>query len=139
MPNTKPQMGSAVGPSKRDAFREALKADLVTRKDGLMRELSQTTSDLINDDNAYFDSVDQASAESDKTLIMQIKKHDRDLLVQINTALRRIDTGAFGICENCDGDISEARLKAFPFTTLCIDCKAEIESEKNRFSPRWMN
>ena len=70
---------------------------------------------------------------------MRIKNHDRQTLTQIDAAIRRLETGAFGLCENCDEPIAEARLRAFPFTTLCIDCKAEIESEESRFSNRLLN
>ena len=42
----------------------------------------------------------------------------------------RIDSGSFGICEVCEEDISEARLKARPVTTLCIDCKMEQEKKE---------
>ncbi len=120
-------------------FQEKLKNELTARREALAKELRQNTSDLINDDTAYFDAVDQASAESDKTLAMRIKNHDRQTLTQIDAALRRLEMGSFGECENCDEPIAEARLRAFPFTTLCIDCKAEIESEENRFSNRLLN
>jgi DnaK suppressor protein len=65
-----------------------------------------------------------------------MKNRDRDVLWQIDEALKRIDEGSFGECERCDEPISEARLKANPSTTLCIDCKAELESEEHRFLGR---
>jgi DnaK suppressor protein len=110
--------------------------DLVARREALAAELRQATSELINDEVVYTDTVDQAAAEIDKSFALQMKKRDRDALYQIDEALRRISDGSYGICERCSELISEGRMEAFPFTTLCIDCKAEIESEEHRYQGR---
>jgi DnaK suppressor protein len=115
----------SLGKEKLEEFRKVLS----TRRDALVAELRQSTQQLIEDDVNYTDSVDQASADSDKTILMQMKNRDRDILLQLNEALRRIDSGIYGQCERCDELISEARIKAFPLATLCIDCKAELESQ----------
>src|SRR4051794_19568227 len=106
---------------------ESVREHLLQREALLSAELQKSTEDLINDDISFADSVDQAAADTDKAIAVQIKNRDRDTLVQIKQAIRRLDDGRFGDCEHCGGDISEARIKVFPFTTLCIDCKAEIE------------
>ena len=72
--------------------------------------LRQTNADMIEDDTSFSDAIDQA--------------------------LRRLESGTFGECASCSEPISEARIKAFPFTTLCIDCKAELESEEQRYPGR---
>ncbi len=101
-----------------------------------MRDLATATADLINDDESYADSIDQASADTDRAMAVQIKNRERGFLLQIDEALRRIESGSFGECERCGEDIAEARMKANPATTLCIDCKAELESEQQRFIGR---
>jgi DnaK suppressor protein len=50
--------------------------------------------------------------------------------MKIREAIERIDEGAFGICESCEEEISEARLRARPVTTLCIECKTEQERQE---------
>jgi DnaK suppressor protein len=50
--------------------------------------------------------------------------------MKIREALNRIETGEFGICECCEEPIGEARLRARPVTTLCIDCKTEQERKE---------
>ena len=65
-----------------------------------------------------------------------VLSREREILFQIDAALRRIDEGSFGDCAQCGESIIEARIQAFPFTTLCIDCKAELESEEHRFLGR---
>jgi DnaK suppressor protein len=109
---------------------------LTTRRDSLSREIRLATDAMINDDEAYADSVDQAAADTDRTISVQIKNRERAILTQIDQALRRLEEGIFGECERCGEEISEARIKAFPFTTVCVDCKAEMESEENRYPGR---
>jgi DnaK suppressor protein len=113
---------------------ESVKGLLISQREALARDLRQATQDFIDDEPAFADSVDQAAADVDRTFAMNLKNREREVLRQIDEALRRIEAGAFGQCEQCDEEISEARIKAFPFTTLCIDCKAELESEQRRIS-----
>ena len=108
---------------------ENYKETLLQKRESLARDLRLSTEKLINDEEMYSDSIDQAAADTDKSFAVQLKNRGRDTLLQIDEALRRIDLGSFGDCERCGESISEARIKAFPFTTLCIDCKAELESE----------
>ena len=112
---------------KLEGFRKQLQA----RRDALTRDIRKKSSELTRDDANFADAVDQASAETDRQLIAQMKNREEQVLVQINQALRRLDDGVFGDCQECGESISEARLQAFPFTTLCIDCKAELESKRN--------
>jgi len=115
----------SLGKEKLEDFRKLL----TSRREVLASELRESTQQLIADEVFYTDTVDQASADSEKALMMKMKDRDRQVLIQIHEALRRIDHGVYGECERCDELISEARLRAFPFATLCIDCKAEMESQ----------
>jgi DnaK suppressor protein len=115
---------------------ESYRKQLFARRESLAADLRAATAQFINDDSSYTDSIDQAAAETDKTLAMQMKNRERDTLWQIDEALKRIEEGNFGECERCAEPIAEARIRAFPFTTLCIDCKAEIENEEQRFPGR---
>ena len=108
----------------------------MARRDTVSHGLRVATAEIVNDQTAYTDAIDQASADIDKSFAMQMKNRERETLIQIDVALRRIEAGDFGECERCSEAISEARIKAFPLTTLCIDCKAELESEEQRFPGR---
>lgn len=48
-------------------------------------------------------------------------------LDQVNQALARLDAGEYGLCTDCEEPIAEARLKALPYATLCIQCAEETE------------
>lgn len=121
---------------QRDELLKKWKSQLLTRKETLLAEVKRDTEALMNDEQQFTDAVDMASAETEKSLALGKNNRDRQTLEQINAALGKIDAGTFGECVQCSELISDARLDAAPFTTLCIDCQAELESEKQRFPGR---
>ena len=58
---------------------------------------------------------------------MSLANNARDLLVQTEHALARIDAGTYGRCENCGNPIGKLRLQANPRATLCVSCKQREE------------
>ena len=69
-------------------------------------------------------SVDDFVQEVDLAL-MQMKS---ETLKKIDQALLRLDEGTYGRCQECDGEIPPARLRALPFAALCRSCQEETES-----------
>jgi len=69
------------------------------------------------------DLVDQANADAEAELQIELRQTDRRLLRAIEKALARIRRGAFAVCEACKQPISKARLEAVPWTHLCRGCK----------------
>ena len=59
-----------------------------------------------------------------------MRDRERKLLTKIDEAFKRLDTGAYGRCEECGDDIAIERLKARPVTTLCIVCKSDQEARE---------
>jgi DnaK suppressor protein len=115
--------------TKQEQFRKLLNNWL----NELQREQQGAVNDISHDDEVYADWTDVATVETDKAMQLKIKDRERMLMVKIEEALRRIDQGTFGECERCEEMISEARLKARPVTTLCIDCKSEMEGLEHRY------
>ncbi|GFO62177.1 MULTISPECIES: RNA polymerase-binding protein DksA [Geomonas] len=111
---------------------EYFRGILQEEKRSLLEEAGRTVMEMNSDTTNFPDPTDRATQESDRTFELRIRDRERKLIVKIQEALNRIDQGTFGICEVCEEDISEARLKARPVTTLCIDCKMEQE-KKERF------
>ena len=58
---------------------------------------------------------------------MSLANNTRDMLVQAERALARIDNRTYGVCENCGNPIGKARLQVFPRATLCMTCKQREE------------
>jgi DnaK suppressor protein len=73
------------------------------------------------------DEVDQANADIEQSMRMQLKSRESFTLKKINDSLRRIEDGSYGRCDSCDEYIELRRLQARPTTTLCISCKEEEE------------
>ncbi|MDI7258862.1 MAG: RNA polymerase-binding protein DksA [Thermodesulfobacteriota bacterium] len=97
----------------------------------LLEEAGKTCSDMRQDQEGDFpDPTDRASLESDRNFLLRIKDRERKLIMKVKEALDRIENGSFGICESCGKSISEKRLLARPVTTLCIECKTELEDQE---------
>lgn len=111
---------------KREYFRCILQEEMRS----LLEEAGKTVSEMTADTTTFPDPNDRATQESDRTFELRIRDRERRLLNKIREALERIDDDTFGICEMCGEPISEARLKARPVTTLCIDCKIEQEKQE---------
>ena len=111
-----------------------IKKKLEAQKAELLAEAGETISGGLRPEKEnYADLGDQASAESDRNLLLRLRGREQRLLKKIEEALKRIEDGTFGICESCGEKISIKRLQARPVTTLCIDCKtAQEEEEKLR-------
>ena len=73
------------------------------------------------------DTYDIASDERDREINLLLGDRERKKLQLIEDALHRIDTGEYGECEECGGEIVTGRLDAMPFTRLCVTCQDEHE------------
>jgi len=111
---------------KLEEFRQLLQSQI----DSLLREADKTVSEMTDEKTNFPDPTDRASLESDRNFELRIRDRERKLIGKIQEALERIDDGEFGICESCGEEIGEARLRARPVTTLCIDCKTEQERQE---------
>ena len=113
---------------KREYFKNILTEELKT----LLNEAGKTVTEMTSDSSNFPDPTDRATQESDRNFELRIRDRERKLINKIKDALERIDNGEFGICEECGDEISEARLKVRPVTTLCINCKMEAEQKERR-------
>ncbi len=111
---------------------ELFKSVLQEERRVLLEEAGKTVSEMTADNTNFPDPNDRATQESDRNFELRIRDRERRLLNKISEALERIEDGSFGVCELCGEEISEARLKARPVTTLCIDCKMEEERKEKR-------
>jgi DnaK suppressor protein len=76
------------------------------------------------------DILDRAVYEGQRAFAFRIRERERFLIWKIKDALRRIEEGTYGICEECGEDIPIARLKARPVTNYCLDCKTRMEAQE---------
>lgn len=115
------------------------KSDLVKFKkvlenqlEDLQKEASVKLVEATSTTTALPDVNDQASFETERNFELRIKDRGRKLISKYQKVLRKIEDGSYGICESCGGEIGVKRLQARPVTTLCIQCKSEMEAEERR-------
>jgi DnaK suppressor protein len=111
-------------------FREILLA----KKAALLRNAQRTLNeDMSLDADDLPDEMDLASSEYLQSFTFRLRGREKTFLKKIDHALGKIDSGTFGICEQCEEEISLKRLEARPETTLCIRCKEDQEKMEKAF------
>jgi RNA polymerase-binding protein DksA len=108
--------------------RNELRAEVSRLRDELdMAE--HEIDDMLRDsgDGAGDDAADAGSKTFEREHEMSLANNTRDMLVQAERALARIDNRTYGVCENCGNPIGKARLQVFPRATLCMTCKQREE------------
>lgn len=73
------------------------------------------------------DTLDQATRQSEKEILLQTSTNEKQLLRAVELALGRIQDGTFGQCLSCGNEISLGRLEALPWTPYCIRCQEGFE------------
>jgi DnaK suppressor protein len=104
-------------------FRELLQQKIAE----LLNDQLKTISVLAGTNERLTDPNDQASMDVERSYELRIRDRERRLIFKMKEAIKRIDDGTFGICADCDEEISEKRLIARPVTTQCIECKTREE------------
>src|SRR5664279_2357819 len=106
------------------SVRSELEADL----DRLRTELTNSAKelqDLLRDgvDGAGNDQADVGSKGLERDSELSLAANQRELFLQTEKALSRLESGSYGLCESCGEAIGKMRLMAFPRATLCMTCK----------------
>lgn len=100
---------------------------LVMRKE-LLHDVSQSMKNESNHlKHDIGDFYDQASSDRDRELSLMLADREREKVIMVDDALKRIENGTYGICESCDEVIDKERLMAMPFTKLCLSCQEDLE------------
>ncbi len=71
--------------------------------------------------------AETATATLGREIDYTLGENSGEVLAQIDAALKRIDDGTYGTCTNCGRAIPQQRLEAYPWASLCIDCKRQAE------------
>jgi len=94
-----------------------------------IHDAEEEIAGLLRDggDGAGNDQADVGSTTFERDHEMSLANNARDMLMQTERALARIDDGTYGVCESCGNPIGKGRLQAFPRATLCVSCKEREE------------
>ena len=78
-------------------------------------------------DDGTEDIVDRANNSYNREFMFALSDAERQMLLEIEDALERLDNGGYGTCLNCSDDIPKVRLRAVPWARYCIDCQEQAE------------
>ena len=121
---------SARKPATKRSFKKDIMESLESEKKRLLNDLNEklkTESDTGKFETS--DIYDIASTERERELSLTLGDRERQRLIEIDKALERLGDKEYGLCEECGEDIGEERLRALPFTRLCIECKSKFERQ----------
>ena len=106
---------------------------LLEWKKQLMREADKTVEHMKQDSSKLSDPNDAATQEEEFRLELRTRDRERKLISKIDQALRRVEDGSYGYCEETGDPIGIKRLEARPIATLCIEAQERHEKmEKTR-------
>jgi DnaK suppressor protein len=103
--------------------REYFRAKLERWKEEILRESRETLENLQEESQNHPDMADRASSESDRALELRTRDRQRKLISKIDAALKRIEDGTYGYCEETGDPIGIARLDARPIATLSLEAQ----------------
>ncbi len=109
------------------------KKQLTELKEQLIEEKSSLVGGAWNHEaEADFggDLVDQSTGLTEQELRLELAEHDRERLLEIEDALRRLEDGTYGICLESGEEIPYPRLKAVPTAKYTIQCQEMLERRR---------
>jgi DnaK suppressor protein len=106
---------------------EYFRRKLINWKEDILRESRETVSHLQAETENHPDLADRASSETDRALELRTRDRQRKLISKIDEALRRIEDGVYGYCEETGEPIGLARLQARPIATLGLEAQERHE------------
>ena len=126
-------------PTQKEKFmnakmKEYFRQKLENWKSELLKESSQTLNNLQTENEAKPDMTDRASEEIDRTFELRTRDRERKLINKIDDALRRIEDGSYGYCEETGEPIEIKRLEARPVATLSLEAQEMHEKREKKIS-----
>ncbi len=115
-----------------NARKERLKKLLIQKREQLVREAKEEIKKIKSGERkqiseTVMDDGDLSVMDlSEDISLRQLSTH-KETLVKIDSAIRKLDEGTYGTCDDCGDEISEERLKVMPFAIYCRDCQEKKE------------
>ena len=133
--NLELQIETKYVPNKGERFmcvrqKEYFRHKLTAWKETILDESRETLVHMQEETQSIPDIADRASAETDRALELRTRDRQRKLIAKIDSALRRIDEGTYGYCEESGDPISLKRLDARPVATLSLEAQELHERQE---------
>ena len=126
------ERGKAYRPTDKEPFmnerqRDYFRQKLLAWKEDILKEAKETLQHLQDENQNHPDLADRASSETDRALELRTRDRQRKLIAKIDEALRRIEDGSYGFCEETNEPIGIRRLEARPIATLSLEAQERHE------------
>ncbi len=102
-----------------------LRGDLDQMTDEALRRTQSETSGNLS--NVPLHMADLGTENYDQEFTLGLIENEQETLQLVQSALKRIDAGTFGLCDECGEPIAKPRLQALPYTKHCIQCARKLE------------
>ena len=115
---------------------ENFKKKILELKEEIIAEIKHISDDTLKksqkeasgDISGYtYHMADVATDTYDREFSLGIASNEREILYELDDALKRIEEGTYGICEDCKTSIAKKRLAAVPYARLCVKCQSKKE------------
>lgn len=116
-------------PLRRERY-QVLKDMLETRRGEIQDKLRSLRETLPNEITNVRDAEEQSVHDFVQDVELALMEMQSETLQKIDDALRRLEEDSYGTCAECGHEISEARLRALPFASLCITCQEQLEEQE---------
>ncbi len=114
------------GPTK-SSFKKEMRLMLLDNKKHLLADINQKIKQETDANKKEGDIYDIASSERERELTLMLGDRDRKKIQQVYRALEWLDEDEYGLCEECGEPIGDNRMRALPFTRVCVECKSKLE------------
>lgn len=132
----RPRLQKDYKPTKSEAFMNPMQVEYFRQKlhkwrKAVLQESSETLKHLKEETSGIADPSDRATIETEHALELRTRDRQRKLLLKIDQALERIDSGIYGFCEVTGAPISLFRLEARPIATMSVEAQ-ELHEKKEK-------
>ncbi|MCK5289009.1 MAG: TraR/DksA C4-type zinc finger protein [Candidatus Omnitrophica bacterium] len=119
---------------------EVYEEKLFNLRDDISNQMRQITNDnlmksqkeMSGDISGYGQHMaDVASDSYERDFNLGLVSSEREIILSIDDALKRISNKTYGLCQQCEKPISKNRLEAIPYAEYCIKCKEKLEKENS--------
>ncbi|MBF0568498.1 MAG: TraR/DksA family transcriptional regulator [Nitrospirae bacterium] len=111
---------------------KGIRKTLLQERQVILKEAKTEIGNFVKGDEkqlveAALDDGDWSVVDVNEDIILQKLHHHKLKLNKIDEALRKLNDGSYGVCDDCGIEISEARLKVLPYAVHCVECKEKRE------------